>query len=121
MRTQRCCSSSRRRLSTSSYRSPLSSWDWAWNTRCYRRSRHRRRRFQIGLAALDSDRTFGRYSNSSRGMDRTARAATQAAADRRGDAVASTEEVLVERADGTLVLTLNRPEKLNAINYAMIG
>jgi len=35
--------------------------------------------------------------------------------------VASTEEVLVERAGETLLLTLNRPEKLNAINYAMIG
>ncbi len=35
--------------------------------------------------------------------------------------MASTEEVLVERAGETLVLTLNRAEKLNAINYAMIG
>jgi len=35
--------------------------------------------------------------------------------------VVSTAEVLVERAGETLVLTLNRPEKLNAINYSMIG
>jgi 2-(1,2-epoxy-1,2-dihydrophenyl)acetyl-CoA isomerase len=35
--------------------------------------------------------------------------------------MASTDEVLVEVVDATLILTLNRPEKLNAINYAMIG
>jgi 2-(1,2-epoxy-1,2-dihydrophenyl)acetyl-CoA isomerase len=35
--------------------------------------------------------------------------------------MASTDEVLVEMVDATLILTLNRPEKLNAINYAMIG
>src|SRR3954463_7432914 len=38
-----------------------------------------------------------------------------------GNVVGSTAEVLVERAGETLVLTLNRPEKLNAINYSMIG
>jgi len=35
--------------------------------------------------------------------------------------MASTDEVLVDQVDATLILTLNRPDKLNAINYRMIG